>query len=148
MTEKQDRRKSLKAKIEKSRSTLPVPRRGAGEIARTAAGNPFVILAGGLVVGLIAGALLPRRFGRKLVRYGVTGATIAGELGRTYGRTAIDSAGEAGRGAREKLGDLGESAGSYGRKALTLAERRTREGRDIGEKLLREGIRIASNLRH
>jgi len=147
MTTDQTRRTALKSKVAKSRSELSAK----GTAARTleaAAKRPLTLLAGGIVAGLIVGAFLPRRLGRKLVRYGITGATVASELGRNYGRSALGAAGEASREGRQKLEVLGETAGAYGRKAITATEARAREGRKLGVNLVRQGLKIASNLRH
>lgn len=148
MTEAKTRSAGIKEKLAKSRETLPATRQPKAAPPAPARGNALLMLAGGLAAGLVIGALMPRRFGRKALRYGLTGATIASELGRNYGRSAADAAAQAGRTGREKLGEWSETAGEAGRKAVSTAERRAREGRDLGEKMIREGIRIVSNLRH
>jgi len=62
---------------------------------------PVALVAGGLVVGLLAGALLPRGIGRRVARSVITAAAITGEISRKYGGQVINVAGEAGRDSRE-----------------------------------------------
>lgn len=62
---------------------------------------PVALVAGGLAIGLLAGALLPRGFGRRVARSMVTAAAITGEISRKYGGQVVNVAGEAGRDSRE-----------------------------------------------
>ena len=108
---------------------------------------PIALLVGGLAVGLIAGALIPRSLGRRITRSGLALATVAGELGNTYGRKVIDGASEVTRDGREKLSELGESAGDYSRAATTAASASARRGRDLAITIVQEAIKMATKLR-
>jgi hypothetical protein len=63
---------------------------------------PVALVAGGLAIGLLAGALLPRSLGRRVARSVVAMAAITGEISRKYGGQVINVAGEAGRDNRER----------------------------------------------
>jgi hypothetical protein len=141
------KREQLRRKVAESRSALTKPQTAAGEppegYRALAADYPFALLLGGLALGAIAGAVLPRRAGRKLIQGAVAAAGVAGELGRTYGRQALDTVGDAagavgdaagsiGHESRSRLGTLGEklvelgeafgeAASAYGRKAADVA---------------------------
>ncbi len=62
---------------------------------------PVALVAGGLAMGLLAGALLPRGVGRRVARGAIAAAAIAGDISRKYGGQVINVAGEAGRDSRE-----------------------------------------------
>ena len=64
-------------------------------------------IAGGLVLGLVVGALLPSGPGRKLSRRALKLAALAGEAALVLGQHA----GESGQDARAKLGKLGKVIG-------------------------------------
>jgi len=134
------KREQLRRKVAESQSALARPQPSAGEppegYKALAMDYPFALILGGLALGAIAGAVLPRRAGRKLVQGAVAAAGIAGELGKTYGRQALDTVGEAAdsvtgksRGSLGALGEklvelgeaVGEAAGAYGRKAADVA---------------------------
>lgn len=97
---------------------------------------PFSLIAGGLALGVLAGALLPRGTARKAARGALSLAMAAGEFGRTYGRRVIDVTGSPAPANTEDTNPHGE-AGSSGAGQL-LAR---------GERLVREAITIASRLR-
>ncbi len=108
---------------------------------------PVALIAGGLAIGVIAGALLPRGFGRKFARSAVSIALTAGELGRNYGNQVIDVASDGSRESRKKLGNLGDAVSELGGRVALSASDRGRKGRSIGHKAAREAIRIVANLR-
>jgi len=170
------RRKVAESQASLSRPTLPERNPPEGYRA-LAMDYPFAIVIGGLALGAIAGALLPRSAARKLARGVVAAAGVAGELGLTYGRQALDAAGDLSDEGREKLGTIGEklaelsesvseAAGAYGRKAADLAgDAASSAGkaagkaaetagdaagsaRDSGMKIARQVIRLTSQLRH
>jgi hypothetical protein len=82
---------------------------------------PGLAIAAGLGLGLLAGALLPRSTGRKLLRGGVFVASTATELGLAFGKQAVRKADDATRDGREILGETAAKAGRVasdaGRKA-------------------------------
>jgi ElaB/YqjD/DUF883 family membrane-anchored ribosome-binding protein len=135
---------------------------------------PGLAIAAGLGIGLLAGAILPRSAGRKLVRGGVFVASTASELGLAFGKQAIRKVDDATRDGRELLGDTASKAGSIaseaghkvtdkvtdaGRKAASagrkaganaqeLAEDATERVRELGLGLAKMAIDAASRLRH
>jgi hypothetical protein len=131
---------------------------------------PGLAIAAGLGLGLLAGAILPRSAGRKLVRGGVFVASTASELGLAFGKQAIRKADEATRDGREVLGDTaakagrvatdaGRKAADAGRKAADLgretgasaqklAEDATDRVRDLGAGLAKMAVDAAARLRN
>jgi len=91
----------------------PVAR--AGEFVRE---HPVLVIAGGLAIGALAAALLPRGNRSKVIRRAVTLAEAASAAGVLLGKQAREHAGAAGQGLRERGGEaarglerLGEAAG-------------------------------------
>ncbi|PLK25971.1 hypothetical protein [Novosphingobium sp. TH158] len=101
---------------------------------------PVALVAGGLVAGLLAGALMPRGLGRKVGRGLVSGAVLAGELGLAYSQQAARKAGDAGRDGREKVIELGSQARAAGSRTATSSK-------ELGLKLARQAIKLAAGLR-
>jgi hypothetical protein len=101
---------------------------------------PIALVAGGLVFGLLAGALLPRGIGRKVGKSVITGALMAGELGRNYSRQASDKLGDMGSEGRDKVVEIGTRAQAGGRKAIETS-------RELGIRAAREAIKLVGNLR-
>lgn len=101
----------------------------------------------GLGLGILAGALLPRSAGRKLLRGGAFFASALGEVGYALGKQAIDKAGE----GRERLGDLrdelGERAGDAAQRAGEAGRRTAEAGRAAGDNLQRMAIDASSVVR-
>lgn len=125
-----------------------LPDRAPPESYRELGGDyPVALLVGGLAVGLIAGALMPRSVGRRIARGAVAMAAIAGELGSDYGRKVIDGAAEIAKDGRGKLGELSESAGGYGKATTGAASASARRGRDLAITIVQEAIKIVTNLR-
>ncbi len=113
--------------------------------------HPGLILAGGLAVGLLAGALLPKKAAAKtggnLGAKALSLAAVAAELAMTLGQQARDQAGDAAREGRAKLADLGESAGTLGRKAAYRASAVRGEAARTGLKLARQAVKLAAKTR-
>lgn len=101
---------------------------------------PIALIAGGLAVGLLAGALLPRGIGRKVGKSVLTGALMAGELGRNYSRDAKQKLGDVGSEGRDKVVEFGARAQAGGRKAIGTS-------RELGIRAAREAIKLVGNLR-
>lgn len=123
---------------------------------------PGLAIAAGLGLGLLAGVLLPRSTGRKLLRGGVFVASTASELGLAFGKQAVRKADDATRDGREILGetaakagrvasDAGRKAADVGREAgagaQRLAEDATERARNLGLGLAKIAIEAASRLR-
>lgn len=101
---------------------------------------PLALIGGGLVIGLLAGALLPRGIGRKVGKGILTGALMAGELGRTYSAQASQKLGDVSSDGREKVVELGARAQAGTRKAAS-------NSRDLGIRAAREAIKMVAKLR-
>ncbi len=101
---------------------------------------PLALIGGGLVIGLLAGALLPRGIGRKVGKGILTGALMAGELGRTYSAQASQKLGDVSGDGREKVVELGARAQAGTRKAAS-------NSRDLGIRAAREAIKMVAKLR-
>lgn len=126
------------ARLERDSSTLPapIPPKDAypPEDYRTlAAEYPWLAVAAGLGVGLLAGALVPKRAGSKLGQRAVALAMMAGEIGLALSKEAGDKASEAGR---EGLARAKDS---------TTQLRAT--ARSTGATIAREAIRLAARAR-
>lgn len=149
-TSKSDR---IEAKIAKSEAqlqgggALPTPRRPEDsppeKFSNLISDYPGLAIAAGLGLGLLAGAILPRSAGRKLVRGGVFIASTASELGMAFGKQAMRKADEATRDSREVLGDTAAKAGRVateaghkvaeaGHKVLDAGRKAADAGREAG----------------
>lgn len=180
MTTANSKSDNLRAKIEASDAQLKrdeglsatrAPGAGAPDkLSSLVAEYPGLAIAAGLGIGVLAGALLPRSAGRKLVRGGVLMASAAGEIGLAVGRQAMHKADEAAREGRELLGDTAAGAGRVasdagriaadagrvaadaGRKAGASAQRFAAEAsdkaRDLGTGIAKKASEAASRLRH
>lgn len=172
------KREELRRKVEASRADLAAPQdKGANppdDMRQLAMDYPFALVLGGLALGVLAGALIPRSAARKLVRGAAAAATVAGELGLAYGRSAVDKSGEAvsaaAGGAAERIDSLGETvrelAGTLARSAAQIAtdamDRATdatrqvgaaaseasASARETGTRIGQQAIRLRSHLRH
>jgi hypothetical protein len=103
------------------RKSKPAPRkRATGEqsfIDKAMADHPLALLAGSVVLGAIAASLVPRSWGSKLGGRMLGLATVAGELGVTYGSKAWGAAADGARVGQDKLEDLGEVLADQGNEA-------------------------------
>ena len=131
-------------------TTLPATRIPEGEPPETYADlgrdYPLTLVAGGLAAGLLAGILLPRGAGRKLAKGAAAMAIAAGEVSRTYGKQAIDAAGEAAGEGREKLKDLSHEASDFGKKLSDAAGPAAAAGKDLGMRLIRLAIGLLERM--
>ncbi|WP_298197428.1 hypothetical protein [Novosphingobium sp.] len=124
---------------------------------------PFALLAGGIVAGVVIGALLPRPNPGRLARNVGALAGVVGELGLAYARRAVDGVSEVAETAAEAGGKMAEAVGertsglvgaaadtvgSYSGKAAETAENAVANLRHSAEGLARQVIRLTSHLRH
>ena len=149
------------------RKAKPTPRKRAsgetGFIEKAMADHPLALLAGSMVLGVIAASLLPRSWGSKLGSRMLGLATVAGELGAVYGTKALSAAAEGARTGQDKLEDLGEVLADQGsdarRKAIelgTLAGKRAIElagvaaknARDAGDGAIKAISDLSERARH
>ena len=101
---------------------------------------PGLIVVGGLALGVVAGALMPRALRSKLTGRVVTLAGLAGELGLALGRQALDKA-EAGR---EKMSEGTQEARS---RATRIAGTAAGSARGAGIRIAEQAIKLARNAR-
>ncbi|MBA3054625.1 MAG: hypothetical protein FP826_06775 [Sphingomonadales bacterium] len=150
-----DKRAAIRRKIEASQVDLakvrpPVDAAPEAGFTNVALGHPLALVLGGLALGAVAGALLPKSLGRRIGKGAVAAATIAAELGLAYGRQALEKTSEAAREGRQKLGTLGETVGDeiviYGKKAANSVD--LEPARENGMKLARKVRKLTSQLRH
>jgi hypothetical protein len=123
--------------------------RPADALRTLAADYPFALLAGGAAIGVLLAAVMPRGVrlaaGSKLSRRAAAVAGIAAELGLAYGKRALEAAAESAGEAREKAGEIGESAAN-GASAYSRSLAET--ARDAATTIGRQAIRLRSHLRH
>jgi ElaB/YqjD/DUF883 family membrane-anchored ribosome-binding protein len=105
-----------------------------------AAEHPLLTVAAGAGLGLLVGALLPKRLGAGMGKRALAAATVAAELGLALSRQARDSAGEK---ASEGLARLDEGTAPLRQRARSAG----RSARSQGVRLAGEAIRIAARLR-
>ena len=158
MTQTDTKRARIKDKITASEARLrreseaPVrqqfPDRDPPETYRSLAGEyPWATVLGGLALGALAGALLPRAAGRKLGRRALAVATVAGELGLAFSKTARDKASEVGRDGIAKLGDLSESVGENTAELRQRAGHAAGRARSRGLELAGRAVKLAARVR-
>lgn len=105
-----------------------------------AAEYPWLTMAAGAGLGLLAGALLPKRAGSKLGKRALGLATVAAELGLALSR-------QAGSKATEGLARIEEGSGSLRARAGRAAGSARSGARSAGVTLAREAIRLAARVR-
>lgn len=98
---------------------------------------PGLLLAGGIAIGLVAGALLPRKAGGKLAGRAAALAAVAGELGLALSQSAREKAGDAAREGRAKLAELGDS--EQARRVRSAGS----DARSAGLRLARKAVEAA-----
>lgn len=119
----------------------PLPDRYPPEDYRTLAGEyPWLTVAAGVGLGLLAGALLPKGAGGKAGRRVMGVAAAAAELGLVLSKQARDKAAEAGR---EGLADLGQRTAPLRQRA----SRASGSARSQSVRLAGEAIKLAARLR-
>lgn len=115
------------------------------EDVRSLAGQyPWLTVAAGAGVGLLIGALLPKKAGSKLGKRALTLATLGAELGLALSKQARERASEVSREGMAKLGEtIGENSGEFRRRAGRAAG----SVHSTGQALIRQGIRLAARAR-
>lgn len=152
MSDADAKRNRIKDKIAASQERLRLGKPGAPvlkpladeyppEDVRSLAGQyPLLTVAAGAGVGLLVGALLPKKAGSKMGKRAVTLATIGAELALALSKQARERAGEAGR---DGMAKLGESTGEFRRRAARTAG----SARSTGLTLAREAVKLAARAR-
>lgn len=133
------RRSSVNLPAVPKRETLPdaYPPEDYRSLARE---YPWLTVAAGAGLGLLAGALLPKRLGGKLGKRALGVATVAAELGLALSR-------QAGSRATEGLTQLDESTAPLRQRAGRAAGSARSGARSAGATLAREAIRLAARVR-
>lgn len=110
---------------------------GFGEIIRK---NPAAFIAGGILLGVIAGALLPRGTGRRLAKTATAAAVAAGQAGLHLSQHARETAEDLTREGRDALE---RNASAAQRRATELAG----NARETGSRLVDQAVEFASRVR-
>lgn len=114
--------------------------------------HPIAVIAGGLLLGALLAKFLPRSGIGKLGSRAITLAAAGAELASLYGSKAAESAGEAAREGREKLGELGEAIGESAseakRRTVDLADVALTGAKVLGGTAVRRAAEIVSKVRH
>ena len=117
--------------------TQPSPPEDLRDLVRQ---HPGLVVAGGVVLGLIVGALLPRRAGSKFARNAMALAATAGEIGLALSTQAKDRAEDGLRHGRDRLIDLSADTSRAMRQ-------RSGQARDVGLKLADKAAKLAAKTR-
>ncbi|MFC0589306.1 hypothetical protein ACFFF7_07765 [Novosphingobium aquiterrae] len=110
-----------------------------------AAEYPLLTVAAGIGIGLLAGALLPKRAGSKVGQRALTLATIAGELGLALSKQAHDAAREAGE---DGVAKVATASAPLRRRATRLAGTAGTGARSAGLLVAREAVKLAARVRN
>lgn len=164
MSETEDKRSRIKDKIAASQERLRRDTVGVPPVRHTlpdahppqnyrslAAEYPWLSVAGGLAVGALLGALLPKTAGSKFSRRAMGFASVAAELGLALSRQARDAAGDAAESGATRLGEIGHRIDEGTADLRTRARRQAgiaaSSTRSTGQRVMREAIRIATKAR-
>ena len=109
---------------------------------------PGLIVVGGLALGLLVGALLPRGAARKLANGAMTAAALGGEASMSLARQAREKAQNAAAEAGEQFGDFKDNAAKSAGKLRRRAANATGDASSAGMDMARAGLRLLSSLRH
>lgn len=109
--------------------------------------HPGAVIAGGVALGLIAGALLSRGSGRKLARHALTLAEVAGTAGLALSRQAMERAEEAGDELRSQGNAIADKAGQLAQPAEAAIEEVVDTATEAAQRLLRKAVELAGKLR-
>lgn len=135
----------------------------AAKVRALATQHPVALIAGGIVAGVLIGAILPRARNTRLSRGAAALGAMAGEAALAYARKAIEGMSEAAHtvsdegsrlasGIGERAGGLidtvQDEAGTYSAKAADGVAEAAHALRGSAEGLARHVIRLTSQLRH
>ena len=139
-------------------NVVPLHTSGAGDAINSAAkvvrDHPVLVVAGGIALGAVVAALLPKRTKGRISSSARKLASVAGTAGLALGREVIEKsaqAREAGRDFGRQAIDRAEVAGSElrhsGEAAREKAEDALSTAGDAGSKLLRKASEFAGRVR-
>lgn len=141
-------------------SPLNTAERGPPEgVKALALDYPLALVAGGLAVGVVIGALLPRRQASRLSRPLLAALGAASEFGLAYAQKALSRANAAAAeasnaggkvidAAGDQVDDLAEDAAAYAARIAAAVETAPAALRDSGRRLAQGVVRLTSQLRH
>lgn len=159
MSETDEKRDRIRTRIEESQErlsrdssalpALPVRRAPADayppeDWRGLANEHPWLLVAAGAGIGLLAGALLPKRAGSKTASRALGLAAAGAELAIALSRNAREAASD---GAREGLTRLDDSTAPLRRRAGEMAGSASRNARSTGARLAGEAVKLAARLR-
>lgn len=138
-------------------ATVRTPPDMRSVVEKTVEDHPLALLAGSLVMGIVAANLLQASLGRRIAS-GLLGViATAGELGAAAGSKTLGAATEAGRAGQQQLTRLGDAvaeesaevrrravqlSGEARRRALSLASEAAAEAREAREQALKHLGRV------
>jgi hypothetical protein len=139
--------------IEITKTALPplvVPAEGdpPESLSDLARDYPGLVVVGGIALGLLVGALLPRGTARRLAQGAVAAAAASGEAGLSLARSARARAESAASDAGEQLAELKDEAATSAGKLRRRASRAAGDASGAGLDIARAGLRLLSSLRH
>lgn len=133
-------------------SGAPTPPDTRGVFEKTAEDHPLALLAGSLIMGVVAANLLQASLGRRIASRLLGVVAAASEVGAKYGNKTLGAAAEAGRAGQERLSRLGDAVAEEGaevrrraaelgaqarQRALELASEAAEEAREAGGSALK-----------
>lgn len=110
---------------------------GVGDLIRK---HPAAFIAGGVILGMVAGALLPRGTGRKLAKGAATAAVTVGQAGLQLSQHARDAAEDLSREGRDAIE---RNSAVAQQRAAELAD----NARNTGSRLVEQAVELASRVR-
>ena len=125
----------------------PARQEASESLASQVKAHPGLVVAGGLALGVLASALLPRGTGRRLAQGAIAAAAVGGEAGMALARQARDSARTAAGEATEHLQTLEDKAGEGARQLRRRAVVATGSAASAGLDLTRAALRLLASLK-
>lgn len=159
MSESETRRERINQRIAQSQERLdrgsetlpavprpdPLPDAYPPEDYRSlAAEYPWLTVAAGAGIGMLVGALVPKRFGARFGKRALGAAAVAAELGLALSKQARDSASERGS---EGLARIDDRSAPLRQRAGRAAGSARSSARGAGAVIAREAIRLAMRKR-
>lgn len=152
MTDENTKVRAIRKKIDASQERQRAPRGSSDEgprndLRKIVDDHPLAALAGSIMVGVIASALLPASITRKLGRGAVALTAAAAEMGALYGSKALELGEDARRASADALGEfsdtLAETGGEARRKAFDFAGEARRLAFEFGNEASRRAAELA-----
>lgn len=140
-------------------ATTPADRGPPEGVKALALDYPFALVAGSVAIGVLIGALLPRRQASRLSRPLLAAVGAASEFGLAYAQKALSQANAAAAdasaagtkvidGASDRAGDLANEAADYAERIASAVESAPQAIRDSGRRIAQGVVRLTSQLRH